>query len=438
MFEQLTRQVRNSETYSLTGKIENIVGMSIEASGGRAAVGDICRIYNSETGTQVTAEVVGFKNDHILLMPYSEMQGISAGNFVRNTGGQLTLQVGEFLRGRIINALGQPIDGKGLFEGGTSYCIGGNYINPLRRPPIRERMEFGVKAIDGMVTIGKGQRIGIFAGSGVGKSTLMGMIAKNVKADINVIALVGERGREVLEFVEKDLGEEGMRRSILVVATSDQPAMLRMKCPSVATGIAEYFRDQGYDVLLMMDSLTRFAMAQREIGLAIGEPPVARGYTPSIYAELPKLLERSGNFERGSITGVYTVLVEGDDTNEPISDTVRGILDGHIILSRQLANANHYPAIDVSGSISRLMVEIVSPEHRQLNAQIRDILSIYEKNIDLVSIGAYKPGSNRKLDFALSKIDAVNAFLRQEIDEAFSYEQTIELLKAIIKPEQSR
>lgn len=438
MFEQLTRQVRNSETYSLTGKIENIVGMSIEASGGHAAVGDICRIYNSETGTQVTAEVVGFKNDHILLMPYSEMHGISAGNFVRNTGGQLTLQVGEFLRGRIINALGQPIDGKGLFEGGTSYCIGGNYINPLRRPPIRERMEFGVKAIDGMVTIGKGQRIGIFAGSGVGKSTLMGMIAKNVKADINVIALVGERGREVLEFVEKDLGEEGMRRSILVVATSDQPAMLRMKCPSVATGIAEYFRDQGYDVLLMMDSLTRFAMAQREIGLAIGEPPVARGYTPSIYAELPKLLERSGNFERGSITGVYTVLVEGDDTNEPISDTVRGILDGHIILSRQLANANHYPAIDVSGSISRLMVEIVSPEHRQLSAQIRDILSIYEKNIDLVSIGAYKPGSNRKLDFALSKIDAVNAFLRQEIDEAFSYEQTIELLKAIVKPEQNR
>ena len=438
MFKQLTRQVRNSETYSLTGKIENIVGMSIEASGGRAAVGDICRIYNSETGKQVTAEVVGFKNDHILLMPYSEMNGISAGNFVRNTGGQLTLQVGEFLRGRIINALGQPIDGKGPFEGGTPYCIGGSYINPLSRPPIRERMEFGVKAIDGMVTIGKGQRIGIFAGSGVGKSTLMGMIAKNVKADINVIALVGERGREVLEFVEKDLGEEGMRRSILVVATSDQPAMLRMKCPSVATGIAEYFRDQGYDVLLMMDSLTRFAMAQREIGLAIGEPPVARGYTPSIYAELPKLLERSGNFERGSITGVYTVLVEGDDTNEPIADTVRGILDGHIILSRQLANANHYPAIDVSGSISRLMVEIVSPEHRQLSAQIRDILSVYEKNIDLVSIGAYKPGTNRKLDFALSKIDAVNAFLRQEIDEAFSYEETIAFIKEIVKADQAR
>ena len=434
MFEHLIRQVQNSEPYSMTGKIENIVGMSIEASGGHAAVGDICRIYNGETGAQVTAEVVGFKNDHILLMPYSEMNGISAGNFVRNTGGQLTLRVGEFLRGRIINALGQPIDGKSPFESGTPYCIGGSYINPLSRPPIRERMEFGVKAIDGMLTIGKGQRIGIFAGSGVGKSTLMGMIAKNVKADINVIALVGERGREVLEFIERDLGEEGMRRSILVVATSDQPAMLRMKCPSVATGIAEYFRDQGYDVLLMMDSLTRFAMAQREIGLAIGEPPVARGYTPSIYAELPKLLERSGNFERGSITGVYTVLVEGDDTNEPISDTVRGILDGHIILSRQLANANHYPAIDVSGSVSRLMTEIVSKEHRHLTSQVRDILSVYEKNIDLVSIGAYKPGTNRKLDYALSKIDAVNGFLMQEVDEAFSYEACIEKLKEIVKP----
>ena len=433
MFKHLIRQVHNSEPYSMTGKIENIVGMSIEASGGHAAVGDICRIYNGETGKQVTAEVVGFKNDHILLMPYSEMNGISAGNFVRNTGGQLTLRVGEFLRGRIINALGQPIDGKGPFENGTPHCISGSYINPLSRPPIRERMDFGVKAIDGMLTIGKGQRIGIFAGSGVGKSTLMGMIAKNVKADINVIALVGERGREVLEFVERDLGEEGMRRSILVVATSDQPAMLRMKCPSVATGIAEYFRDQGYDVLLMMDSLTRFAMAQREIGLAIGEPPVARGYTPSIYAELPKLLERSGNFERGSITGVYTVLVEGDDTNEPISDTVRGILDGHIILSRQLANANHYPAIDVSGSVSRLMTEIVSPEYRKLTSQVRDILSVYEKNIDLVSIGAYKPGSNRKLDYALSKIDAVNSFLMQDVNEAFSYEECIAKLKEILK-----
>ena len=432
VYQQMVRQVMRAEPYSLTGKIENIVGMSIEASGGRAAVGDICRIYNGDSGVQVTAEVVGFKNDHILLMPYSDMNGISAGNFVRNTGRQLTLRVGEDLRGRIINALGQPIDGKGPFQGGDYYCVSGSHINPLQRPPIRERMEFGVKAIDGMITIGKGQRIGIFAGSGVGKSTLMGMIAKNVKADINVIALVGERGREVLEFVQKDLGEEGMRRSILVVATSDQPAMLRMKCPSVATGIAEYFRDQGYNVLLMMDSLTRFAMAQREIGLAIGEPPVSRGYTPSMYAEMPKLLERSGNFSRGSITGVYTVLVEGDDTNEPISDTVRGILDGHIVLSRQLANSNHYPAIDVSASISRLMVEIVSPEHRRLASRIRDIMSVYEKNADLVAIGAYKAGTNRKLDYSLSKIDAVNAFLTQDVNEAYSYEDCLKEMAKIL------
>ncbi len=433
MFEEAIGRIAKAETISHTGKIENIVGMSIEASGSRAAIGDICRIYSGESGGQVPAEVVGFKNDHILLMPYANMSGISAGNFVRNTGKRLTLKVGNFLRGRIINALGQPIDGKEPFEGGHSHCIDSNYINPLSRPPIRERMEFGIKAIDSTLTIGKGQRVGIFAGSGVGKSTLMGMIARNVKADINVIALVGERGREVLEFVQKDLGEEGMRRSILVVATSDQPAMLRMKCPTVATGIAEYFRDQGLDVLLMMDSLTRFAMAQREIGLSVGEPPVARGYTPSIYAELPKLLERSGNFERGSITGVYTVLVEGDDTNEPIADTVRGILDGHIVLTRRLANSNHFPAIDVSASISRLMVEIVDTEHRQLASKLRDILGIYEKNVDLVSIGAYKAGSNPKLDQALEKIDVINAFLQQEINDTFSFEKSLDLLGEILR-----
>ncbi|MBD5162048.1 MAG: flagellar protein export ATPase FliI [Oscillibacter sp.] len=433
MFRELIPQVRSAETMSRTGKIENIVGMSIEASGGRAAIGDICRIYSNESGGQIPAEVVGFKNDHILLMPYANMSGISAGNFVRNTGKRLTLPVGPFLRGRVINALGQPIDGGEPFGRGDTFSIDSAYINPMTRPPIRERMEFGVKAIDSMLTIGKGQRIGIFAGTGVGKSTLMGMIAKNVKADINVIALVGERGREVLEFMQKDLGEEGMRRSILVVATSDQPAMLRMKCPSVATSIAEYFRDQGYDVLLMMDSLTRFAMAQREIGLAIGEPPVARGYTPSMYAEMPKLLERSGNFQKGSITGVYTVLVEGDDTNEPIADTVRGILDGHIVLSRQLANSNHFPAIDVGASISRLMVEIVSPEHRQLASKLRDVMGVYEKNADLVSIGAYKAGTNPKLDHALGKIDAINDFLMQGINESFSYDESLELLRRIMR-----
>ena len=433
MFREMIPQIRSAETMSRTGKIENIVGMSIEASGGKAAIGDICRIYSNESGGQIPAEVVGFKNDHILLMPYANMSGISAGNFVRNTGKRLTLPVGPFLRGRVINALGQPIDGLEPFGRGDTFSIDSGYINPMTRPPIRERMEFGVKAIDSLLTIGKGQRIGIFAGSGVGKSTLLGMIAKNVKADINVIALVGERGREVLEFMQKDLGEEGMRRSILVVATSDQPAMLRMKCPSVATSIAEYFRDQGYDVLLMMDSLTRFAMAQREIGLAIGEPPVARGYTPSMYAEMPKLLERSGNFEKGSITGVYTVLVEGDDTNEPIADTVRGILDGHIVLSRQLANANHFPAIDVGASISRLMVEIVPPEHRQLASKLRDIMGVYEKNADLVSIGAYKAGTNPKLDHALGKMDAINQFLTQGINESFSYEESLEQLRRIMR-----
>ena len=433
MFEQVIQQIKDGDMLSRTGKIENIVGMSIEASGGRGAIGDICRIYSAESNSQVLAEVVGFKSDRMLLMPYQNMNGLAPGSFVRNTGRRLRLQVGDFLRGRIINAMGKPIDGLEPFPEGDSYYVDSPYINPLTRPPIRERVDFGVRAIDSTLTIGKGQRIGIFAGSGVGKSTLMGMIAKNVKTDINVIALVGERGREVLEFVQKDLGEEGMRRSVLVVATSDQPAMLRMKCPSVATAIAEYFRDQGKDVLLMMDSLTRFAMAQREIGLAVGEPPVARGYTPSIYAELPKLLERSGNFERGSITGVYTVLVEGDDTNEPIADTVRGILDGHIVLSRKLANANHFPAIDVSASISRLMVEIVSPKHRELASKLRDILSVYEKNEDLLSIGAYKAGTNPRLDYAISKIDQINAFLMQGINESFSYDESPHQLESILQ-----
>ena len=433
MFEQVIQQIKDGDMLSRTGKIENIVGMSIEASGGHGAIGDICRIYSAESNSQVLAEVVGFKSDRMLLMPYQNMNGLAPGSFVRNTGRRLRLQVGDFLRGRIINAMGKPIDGLEPFPEGDSYYVDSPYINPLTRPPIRERVDFGVRAIDSTLTIGKGQRIGIFAGSGVGKSTLMGMIAKNVKTDINVIALVGERGREVLEFVQKDLGEEGMRRSVLVVATSDQPAMLRMKCPSVATAIAEYFRDQGKDVLLMMDSLTRFAMAQREIGLAVGEPPVARGYTPSIYAELPKLLERSGNFERGSITGVYTVLVEGDDTNEPIADTVRGILDGHIVLSRKLANANHFPAIDVSASISRLMVEIVSPKHRELASKLRDILSVYEKNEDLLSIGAYKAGTNPRLDYAISKIDQINAFLMQGINESFSYDESLHQLESILQ-----
>jgi flagellum-specific ATP synthase len=432
MYRELANLVSQSETISHIGKIENIVGMAIEASGGKASIGDISLIYSENKNTQIPAEIVGFKDDKLLLMPYDAMSGISVGSFVRNTRQRLKIPVGNFLQGRIIDAMGKPMDDLGPFPTSRYYNVENSYINPLARPPITEPLDFGIKAIDGVLTIGKGQRIGIFAGSGVGKSTLLGMIAKNVKADINVIALVGERGREVREFIEKDLGEEGLKRSILVVATSDQPAMLRMKCPMVATTIAEYFKDQGKDVLLMMDSLTRFAMAQREIGLAVGEPPVARGYTPSIYAELPKLLERSGNFNEGSITGVYTVLVEGDDTNEPIADTVRGILDGHIVLTRKLANANHFPAIDINASISRLMSAIATEEHKKLASKLRDIVSIYDKNSDLISIGAYKAGTNPKVDFAISKIDKINSFLKQGVLENFSYEEIIKQMKEIL------
>ncbi len=432
MFEKIPQLIAKSETISHIGKIENVVGMSMEASGGRSSIGDIVMIYNEEQNRQMPAEVVGFKDGKVQLMTYEATSGIASGSFVRNTRRRLKVPVGDFLRGRIINALGEPIDGGEGFQAARYYTVNSPYINPLTRPPIREKLEFGVKAIDGLNTIGKGQRIGIFAGSGVGKSTLMGMIAKNVKTDINVIALVGERGREVLEFIEKDLGEEGMKRSVLVVATSDQPAMLRMKCPLVATTIAEYFKDQGYDVLLMMDSLTRYAMAQREIGLAIGEPPIARGYTPSIYAEFPKLLERSGNFGNGSITGVYTVLVEGDDTNEPISDTVRGILDGHIVLSRQLANENHFPAIDIGASISRLMIEMVPKDQLQTASRFRNLLGLYQKNADLISIGAYKKGNNPALDEAVSRISKMNSFLQQGVDESFSYEETFKLMESVV------
>lgn len=432
MLKDLPSLIAQSETVNHIGKIENVVGMAIEASGGRASIGDIAYIYNEDRKEQVPVEVVGFKDDKIQLMAYENLSGIASGSFVRNTRKRLKIPVGEFLKGRVIDAKGTPIDGKGGFRSPKYYYVENPYINPLERPPISDRLDLGIRSIDGMNTIGKGQRIGIFAGSGVGKSTLLGMIARNVRADVNVVALVGERGREVREFVERDLGEEGLKRSVLVVATSDQPAMLRMKCPLVATTIAEYFKDQGQDVLLMMDSLTRYAMAQREIGLAIGEPPVARGYTPSIYAEFPKLLERSGNFPEGSITGIYTVLVEGDDTNEPVADTVRGILDGHIVLSRKLANTNHFPAIDTNASISRLMSSIVDSEHKKLASKLRDILSIYEKNEDLINIGAYKAGSNPKLDDAIARIDKVNGFLCQGVFENYTYEEIVEQMRQIL------
>lgn len=429
----LSELVKLSDTYEVIGKIENIIGMSIEASGLKANIGDVNQILSKDGKKKLTAEVVGFKGETTILMPYDFIEGMGAGDFVRSTKKRLRIPVGDFLCGRTINAMGQPIDGLGEIRSSKLYSVENNYINPLARPPILERLHFGVKAIDGFLSVGKGQRIGIFAGSGVGKSTLLGMLAKQSSADINVIALVGERGREVKEFIQRDLGEEGMARSVVVVATSDQPAVQRNKCPLVATTIAEYFKNQGKDVLLMMDSLTRFAMAQREIGLAVGEPPVARGYTPSIYAEMPKLLERCGNFEKGSITGIYTVLVEGDDTNEPIADTVRGILDGHIILSRKLAAKNHFPAIEIGGSISRLMDAIVDENHKAMASKIRDYLAVYEENADLISIGAYKPGSNPKLDVAVSKIDAINAFLKQNTREFFDYEKILEEMTGILE-----
>lgn len=414
---EICKIIRRAETYRYFGKIEKVVGMMIESVGPECRIGDLCKIFDQNAESFSLAEVVGFRGNKVLLMPYEEPEGISFGNIVEPTGAALKIGVSPGMIGRVINAMGEPIDGKGPIENSVDYDIQSAGSNPFSRPVISDVLEFGIKAIDGLLTIGKGQRMGIFAGSGVGKSTLMGMIARNVKTQVNVIALVGERGREVRQFLEKDLGEEGLARSVVVVATSDQPPMQRMKCALTATAIAEYFKDQGSDVLLMMDSLTRFAMAQREIGLATGEPPVARGYTPSIYSMLPKLLERSGNFETGSITGIYTVLVEGDDMNEPVADTVRGIIDGHIILSRKIAARNHYPAIDVLGSVSRLMSDIVDKSQSSVASETRNLMSVYDTNFDLVNIGAYKSGSNPALDHALKKIDGINKFLQQGVAE---------------------
>lgn len=426
------RMIRLSDLYTQKGKISKIMGMMVEATGLIGNIGDICEINVDETRS-VLAEVVGLKENIVQLMPYQEVDGIGSGSVVVNTGNKLEVGVSNEMIGRAIDALGNPIDGGPPIECSAWYPINGGHSNPMARPPISEVMELGVKAIDGLLTIGKGQRMGIFAGSGVGKSTLMGMIARNVKADINVIALVGERGREVVEFINRDLGPEGMKRSVLVVATSDQSAMMRSKCALTATAIAEYFRDQGMDVLLMMDSLTRFCMAQREIGLSTGEPPVARGYTPSIYTALPKLLERSGNFEQGSITGIYTVLVEGDDTNEPISDTVRGIVDGHIVLSRKVAMRNHYPAIDILASISRLMSSIAEQEHQRAAGRIRQMMSVYQDNRDLLSIGAYKSGSNPELDEAIRHMDAINQLLQQSVDRQIHFDETVAQMLKIVQ-----
>ena len=414
------------------GKVVKVVGLTIESIGPSANLNDLCVITSQDKTQKIMAEVVGFKDNRILLMPYGNVEGVGIGSMVESTHQPLQVQVGDELLGKTLDGLGNPIDGTGLHSS-SSYPVVAEPPDPLKRKIIDSVLPLGVKAVDGLITVGKGQRIGIFAGSGVGKSTLLGMFARNTKADINVIALIGERGREVREFIERDLGEEGMRRSIVVVATSDKPALIRNKAAKTATAIAEYFRDQGKDVLLMMDSLTRFSMAQREIGLASGEPPVSRGYPPSVYAEMPKLLERAGNSDVGSITGLYTVLVDGDDFNEPITDTARGILDGHIMLSRKLGHKNHYPAIDILQSISRVMSSVAKKEHKTNASKLKSVLATYSEAEDLINIGAYKSGSNKNIDYAIEKIDEVNAFLRQDVDEKFDFNEVVSLLENIFE-----
>ena len=431
--ESSYRVIQLSDLRTHEGRVSKIIGMTVEATGLESSIGDICTIHIDRDATEVISEVEGIVDNKVYLMPFQNVDGIGHGCSVTTEGQKLEISVCNEMVGRAVDPLGRPIDGGPPLPPGEKISINGNPENPMERPPITDVIELGVRAIDGLMTIGKGQRMGIFAGSGVGKSTLMGMIARNVRADVNVIALVGERGREVVEFIQRDLGAEGNARSVVVVATSDQPALMRLKCAQTATAVAEYFQRQGKDVLLMMDSLTRFCMAQREIGLATGEAPVARGYTPSIYSALPKLLERSGNFKTGSITGIYTVLVEGDDTNEPIADTVRSIIDGHIILSRKIAAKNHYPAIDVSNSVSRLMSGIAEKDHKDAANQLRNMLAVYKENEDLISIGAYKTGSNPELDNAIAHMKRIDQFLIQRVDEPCHFDQTVVMLEETVQ-----
>lgn len=416
-----------------TGKVSRVVGMTIEAAGPEVNIGELCQIHSFKGKKEITAEVVGFKENKVLLMPLGDMSGIGAGNLVTAKNTTLRVSVGKQLIGRVLDGLGCPIDDKGELNTEKFYPVDNTPPHPLQRKRISEPLPLGIKAIDGLLTIGKGQRVGIFAGSGVGKSTLIGMIARNTKADVNVIALVGERGREVRDFLEKDLKEEGLGRSVVVVATSDQPALIRLKAAFIATAIAEYFRDQGKDVLLLMDSLTRFSMAQREVGLSIGEPPVSRGYTPSVFSIMPKLLERAGNSQKGSITGLYTVLVDGDDMNEPITDAARGILDGHIVLSRALANRNQYPAIDILASISRVMTDVATPEHLKIAGEIKKVMAIYKDSEDLINIGAYVRGSSEKIDYAIDVMDNILGFIQQETHERLSYDEILNLMGKVLK-----
>lgn len=419
-----------NETYfDCLGRVTKVVGLTIESVGPDAKLNDLCRIFvGGDRSQAVMAQVVGFRDKHLLLTPFDSVDGIGIGAVVENTKAPLSIPVGDELLGHTLDGIGRPTDAEDLHLS-QHYPVDATPPEPMNREIISQVLPLGVKAVDGLITVGKGQRIGIFAGSGVGKSTLMGMFARNTKADINVIALIGERGREVREFIERDLGSEGMKRSVVVVATSDKPASIRKCAAKTATAIAEYFRDQGKDVLLMMDSLTRFSMAQREIGLAAGEPPVTRGYPPSVYSEMPKLLERAGNSDKGSITGLYTVLVDGDDFNEPITDTARGILDGHIVLSRKLAQKNHYPAIDVLASISRVMSSIATKEHKTMAGKLKNVMATYQEAEDLINIGAYKAGSNNNIDYAIEKIDQVNAFLCQSTEDKFDFDEVVGALE---------
>lgn len=417
--------VNNTETMRLNGKVTQIIGLVIESQGPNVNLGQLCYIHSRSGEPSIPAEVVGFRTNRVLLMPIGELDGIGPGCSVVSADRSLRVPVGSQLLGRVLDGIGNPIDGKGPIKTCQNYPLHALPPSPLTRRRITEQLSVGVRAIDGFLTLGRGQRVGIMAGSGVGKSTLLGMIARNTEADISVIALIGERGREVREFIERDLGEEGLKRSVVVVATSDQPALMRIKGAMTATAIAEYFRDQGLDVTLMMDSVTRFAMAQREVGLTIGEPPATRGYTPSVFAMLPKLLERSGTGDKGSITGIYTVLVDGDDMNEPIADAVRSILDGHIVLSRSLASQNHYPAIDILPSVSRVMLDIVDQSHWQSAQTIRSILATYREAEDLINIGAYAAGSNPRIDRAIRLIDNVRTLLQQNVHESTDLRATL-------------
>jgi flagellum-specific ATP synthase len=431
--EQFRARLRDSHHIERVGRVAQVTGLVIESDGPSVGIGEVCKIGLRGAAHGAYAEVVGFRDQRVLLMPLGELHDVCAGCDVVASSYQSSVPVGPRLIGRVIDGLGQPIDGRGPLGADFAKSLRNSPPNPLRRVRIHEPFETGIKVLDLFTPIGRGQRMGIFAGSGVGKSTLLGMMARGADADVNVIALVGERGRELREFIEKDLSEAGMARSVVVVATSDQPALVRLRAALLATTIAEYFRDEGRRVLFMMDSVTRLAMAQREIGLAIGEPPSSRGYTPSVFSLLPRLLERTGNGEKGSITAFYTVLVEGDDMNEPIADAVRGILDGHVVLSRALATANHYPAVDVLESISRVTQDISTPAECELAGKARDLLALHRKNEDLINIGAYVRKTNPAIDRAIDKHEPLRTFLRQAVGEKFSrrasYEQLAELLK---------